>query len=285
MTSGSARLEDWSAKQHHADRTAISFSGLKLLGEVTDDGGSLDPASFRAYLDGTLAVSESKALNFGIATHMALYEPDRLLQSLAVRPLNDDGKLLNANTNAYKDWKAEQLAAGRVIITPAEELAIKHMLAALGRSPSFRQLRRLRPFFREQSITWTDPETGLRLKIRTDTVRERPSDGAWVIEDLKTCSDARPDAFTRDCIRYRYFDRSAFYQDGIEALTGKRPRVVLVPVQKDDPYQVAVYEPAPHRLEEGRARNRALLHEAARCIEQDQWLARWQLEPIVIGNR
>lgn len=271
-------FQNWTAAEHHADRTALSFSMLRHFGTITEGLEHANPGLFRAHLHGEVDARETAAIAFGTLAHLAVLEPDRLLSEIAVRPTKDDGTLLRANSNAYREWAAEH--EGMRIVSPVDLDVLTGILDACARSPALAQLRRLPELFREKSIVWRDDDIGLLLKARPDSLRSRPD--CVVCIDLKTTADASPDSFRQSCHRFGYFDRAAFYLDGLAAILGPYPRFAIVAVTKERPYQVAVYEPRATWIDEGRARNRALLREVARRIESDDWLAPWELEPVMI---
>ena len=274
-----ARFTQWSADEHHADRTALSFSMLRRFGSVDDSGEDINPGLFRAHLGGEVAERRSDALEFGILAHVARYEPRRLETDFAARPTKDDGTLHRKGSKVYEAWAAEN--AGKRDVSPQNLETACAIARVVAESPATGKLDRLRVVAREQSIVWTDAETGLLLKIRPDRILER-LDGTWVDEDLKTTTDVTPRAFRAQCFRFAYFDRCAFYLDGLEALTGQPARCVLVAVTKEPPFQVAAYEPRAQWIDEARHRNRALLREVARCFETNDWLAPWEAEPMML---
>jgi exodeoxyribonuclease VIII len=272
-------LMDWSHERHIADRTAISFGAMERFGVVDDSGEESNPAAFQSYWNRETTDATTASLELGSLIHMAIYEPDRLLAEVAVRPTKDDGSLIRSNSKEFRTWAAENV--GKRFVRPVDLDLVTGMVAASLESRALVQLRRLETVAIERSMVWVDPETGLRLRIRVDRLSRR-QDGALVVEDLKSTDDASPAAFRRTCHRWRYFDRLAHYIDGVEACYGQRPRGVLVPASKQRPYQFGVYEPREAWLEEGRARNRAVLRELARRFNENDWSSDWEIGPVMI---
>lgn len=119
----------------------------------------------------------------------------------------------------------------------------------------------------EQSITWTDEETGLDLRCRPDWLR------FGVCVDLKTAADASPHGFASAAAKYGYDLQSEFYRDGIGQATGDEVAFCFVVVEKEPPHMVGVYELDYDATRIGYEKYRAAVHLAARCLETGAWPA------------
>lgn len=125
----------------------------------------------------------------------------------------------------------------------------------------------------EQTITWTTetPETPgfpaqrFECKGRLDFVT------AAALVDLKTCKDASPAGFGRDCFKYDYHSGAAWYRDGYAAATGKERPFVFVAVEAAAPHVVQVYLVPDSYLELGRERYRGLLNRLDWCQRENSW--------------
>jgi hypothetical protein len=98
---------------------------------------------------------------------------------------------------------------------------------------------------KELSIYWSDPAGG-RWKGRPDCFTEE------VILELKTAIDIRPQRFAKSRERFGYDLQAALYLEGVERLTGSRPRFLYLVVESVRPHAIWVQEPSPEEL--GRAR-------------------------------
>lgn len=98
---------------------------------------------------------------------------------------------------------------------------------------------------KELSIYWTDAAGG-RWKGRPDCFTEE------VILELKTSVDIRPQRFARSRERFGYDLQAVLYLEGVERLTGARPRFLYLVVESVRPHAIWVQEPSPEELERAR---------------------------------
>lgn len=94
---------------------------------------------------------------------------------------------------------------------------------------------------KELSIYWGDAAGGC-WKGRPDCFTEE------VILELKTSIDIRPQRFAKSRERFGYDLQAALYLEGVERLTGTRPRFLYVVVESVRPHAVWVQEPSPEEL-------------------------------------
>jgi exodeoxyribonuclease VIII len=99
----------------------------------------------------------------------------------------------------------------------------------------------------ELSLYWEDADTGLLLKARPDWLRP---DG--VVLDLKTTSDAREEDFTWTIYKYRYDVQFAMIADGMAANGLAFDRGLIVAIEKEAPYCLAIYALTDEAIEHGR---------------------------------
>jgi hypothetical protein len=167
-------------------------------------------------------------------------------------------------TNAAKQAVAEAREAGKTPLKPeqaerADELAkavLNHPDAALllaGGQP-------------EVSILWDDPVTGVRCKGRIDYWHEQVP----LAVDLKTTRDANPARFARHAADYSYGEQAQHYTDGIQALTGARPRFLHVLVQTEGPPLVTVCDLAEF-TDIARENVRTAIEMYRDCTESGVW--------------
>src|SRR5690606_35349649 len=77
-----------------------------------------------------------------------------------------------------------------------------------------------------------DEATGVLCKIRLD----REIGRAAIHADVKTCTDASVDGFSRQIVRMGYARKSAFYRRGMAALGRPAIGSVLIAVEKAPPF-------------------------------------------------
>lgn len=179
--------------------------------------------------------------------------------------LNANGKNVRLWSDVKAQWDKEN--EGRQILNPEQWKQIHAMRDAVMGHPAANALLTRIPGRAEQSIYWHDPITGVLCRCRPDWWRD---DNLPI--DLKTTEDASPEGFARSIAKFRYDVQAAFYLDGIELATGKRPQnFVFIAVEKKPPYAVGVYVLDAETLEIGRGLYREDLDTYAKCAKADTW--------------
>ena len=161
-------------------------------------------------------------------------------------------------TKEAKEWKATQT---QIILTKSEVFELESMRAAVHRADVFPK------GVAEQTYIFTEPTTGVECKVRPDWMAE---DG--YIYDLKTTFDASERGFRKSVWNARLDIQAAFYLDGIEYATGKRPKGFrFVNVEKSAPYGVSVYELNDEWIEDARLEYIEALEKFKQCNASDSW--------------
>lgn len=219
-----------------------------------------------------VAQEETAAMLRGRAVHLAVFEPDRLPLACAVWTEGD------RRGNAWKEFKAAN--DGRTILKAneyAECLAIRD--AVRGNPIAAPFLARGQA---EQTIRWTDRETGVACKGRVDWLDTTP--GHVTIVDLKTTRSVETRAFCGQHARLGTHLQMAHYRNGVKALTGAAyVRVVILAVEATAPYDVCVYEYADGDLAAAADELASLLVRLKYHRDTDTWPGRYpeaQVLPI-----
>lgn len=266
-------IADLSDDQYHAARDSLSFSGAKLLLPPSC------PAKFRERMDNP--PKPKPEYTFGHAAH-------RLILGKGAEIIEVDAP----------DWRSkaareirDQACNGIAPMLTHELEKARAMVAAVRAHPT------AGPLFdhggdAEPSLYADDPETGIRLRGRTDWITTL--DGQLLIVDFKTSDTADPLQFARKGAGYLYHGQHAWYTDLVKAVgLSDSPRFVDVVVEKTAPYVVTVVEFDAESVIEGRRLNRMAIDIYARCIETNEWpdygpgvhtisVPIWALEEIVI---
>jgi PDDEXK-like domain of unknown function (DUF3799) len=153
---------------------------------------------------------QNEALSKGRFVHSAVageaFENDCVL-----RPPVIGGVPYNGNRKEWREWKAEQIAAGKYILTPEMAEAAKGMIIALGQFPLVQQgTMNGAP---ERSMIWRDPR-GFWWKARPDQISN--DSGDYV--DLKTTRSVLYRDAQRSIIDYGYHQQGALVLEGARAL-------------------------------------------------------------------
>src|SRR5208337_1440877 len=240
------------------------------------------PQHYRYALDHP---KESDAMTLGIATHVAVLEPERFEKQFAVWTKRTDGGAMSPRRG--KDWdEFSLLNASRTILTQDEARISKEIAKAVrSDATAMKYLEAGEP---EVTLQWAlnpqrSEDNGYRLcKGRIDwfTSDSFTSDPIIaglkttrgpIIVGLKTTRDCRPYQFGSQAAKLDYAIQWAWYADGFEANTGKTPRMVEIVVESAPPYAVATYLIEDDLLVQGRENYIALLRQLADCEAADTW--------------
>jgi hypothetical protein len=251
-------------EQYHAD-PAISASHLKAIMQ--------SPYHYWSrYVDpDRKPVEPTAAMKLGSLAHCAILEPDELLQRYGVCGAR--------NTKAGKEQAAAMEAEGIEAVTSSDMALALGMAAAVRNHPAASAL--LQTGKAEQSFWWDDLSSGMRCKCRPDWYF-----GSTVV-DIKTTTDASPQAFARSVATFAYHVQAAHYLAGLHGAE----RFVFVAVEKTYPHAVAVYELDDDALALGRTTRDNALDVIAGCQAANVWpgysdtvqtlsLPKWASNPI-----
>lgn len=245
-------VDGLSAEAYHADKTTISSSGLRAL---LAPGC---PAQF-AY-DREHPQAPKQAFDLGHAAHKFV--------------LGEGPELAVID---FPDWKrkdAQNLrddayAAGKVPLLTKDHDMVQAMAEAIRQHPVAGPLFTPGSGLAEQSLYWTDPETGVACRVRPDWLKTLP--GLTLCVDYKTAAKADPESVSRAIAERNYHMQDPFYIDGIQAVLGLPARFVLVFQSKTAPYLITVRELSDADRAIGRAKNRRALHIYAECERTGNW--------------
>src|SRR5690606_11557254 len=128
----------------------------------------------------------------GSAFHTLLLEPDLFQKEYIVSP-----KVDRRTTKGKEEWSQFLHSAnGKMVITTEQHVQALKMANEAKKQSIVNTLLEASEF--EQSIFWTDKETGIQFKARPDIWSQK------VIVDVKTSADASHYAFQRSAIKYGY---------------------------------------------------------------------------------
>jgi len=211
---------DMPASTYHAIE-AMSASGAKKMLQ--------SPKHYRLMRDepGT----PSPAMQFGTVVHCGILEPLHMNARVAVAP--DCDKRTKAGKETWSEFLAN--AGNRIVLTAAELTRAQRCIDAVREHPAAQQL--LAGAAVEVSLFWNDGKYHVPCKARFDA---RNHGG---VIDVKTCSDASPEQFARDCARFLYHVQAAHYYSGAEHALNATPEFfALICVESEPPHAVACYE-------------------------------------------
>lgn len=217
------------------------------------------------------------ALDLGTAVHLAVLEPDRYEAECVRRPDEWD----SWRTKASKEWREEQVKAGRIILDDDMADTIRACADAVDSHLDASEL--LEGARHEETIRWEIE--GVACKARADAIA---SDR---IVDLKTTRSLETRAWGTAAARYLYHGQMAWYLDGAIAAGACSPdaSAYIVAVETEGPYDVAAMRLGRDTIDAGRALYRRLLYTWMGCREMDFWpgrnpnLVMWDVPPWADG--
>lgn len=219
-------------------------------------------------------LEKSPAIRLGQLVHCGKLEPGSVQQRYAVMPqfeldsanTTKDGKpSTSAGTEYVKAAKAAFMKAAiaerKTVVSQAEFDNYQAALKAINGNPEVVQM--VNDGDCELSIVWHDKHTGLRCKARIDCkCVDR-------IMDLKTSRDDRdsplPVSFEYSLWEYSYYSQAAFYQTGLETLTGERLPFWFAVVSTSPPMQCIAARVGEMTLQLGRDKNTQRMAKYAAC--------------------
>lgn len=201
---------------------------------------------------------ETAAKSLGTAMHTLTLEPDAFAARYAVRPVGGP----RGNSNEYKAWAAEHIAAGREIVAADEWAQMQAMRAALPRAA--RKL--LAKGKSEVTALVQHEDTGLMLRTRPDWLRDE-----GIIVDVKTAADPRPAAWARQAANLGYHASAALCADIMRELTGEVWEIHFLVMGKDAPFISYLATLDPVAIETGRQLYHGALQTWAACEQSGEW--------------
>lgn len=219
------------------------------------------------YIDPNRKPSEpTPAMAFGTACHSAVLEPDAFAAEYVTAPEGIDRR----TKEGKERWAAfEAEAAGRTVLKADEHeaiLAIRAAVMAHGLAGTWLANG-------EAEVSWfaeSPDHPGLILRGRTDRTVV-VGDGALLVGDLKTTTDATRSAFVAEIYRRNYHLQAAFYVDLLALCGHPVGHFVFIAAEKTHPYAVGVYHLDPEDLEVGRQAYKRELAKVADCLASGRW--------------
>lgn len=257
------------AQYHMA--AAWGSSQLKLLPD--------SPELFAArYITREYPQEESSAMDLGTAVHSDLLGGDGW-ELIPPEVLTSNGR---RQGKAWEQFQADN--ASKLLLLPNDAAKVQAMVASVRAEPMAARLLGM-PGPCEESIFWTDKETGLPLKCRPDKRVIFPDD--TVVADLKTSNDPTQSAFQWRMYDLGYHRQAAHYIDGLATIGIEGPAWVFIVVRNAPPYECRVYELDQEAINFGREINREALIDLAKRLETNNWRGpSWgRCQPIDLPKR
>jgi exodeoxyribonuclease VIII len=243
---------DITNEQYHASE-GLSRSKLMLL----------DKSPYHFWyetMSGFAVKSEATpAMNIGSAFHTLLLEPAKFQMEFAVAPSID------RRTKAGKEeWEAfTQESEGKIILTSDQFAKVGKMADLVSKHEIVTTLLDDAVF--EQSIYWTDEETGLQFKTRPDIWSPK------MVVDLKTTNNANLYSFSRSALDYGYYLQAGMAFEACRAIGKPFEMFVILACEKEEPHVPAVYIMKDDALKFGVEQFNTYKRRLKQCLDSNKW--------------
>lgn len=211
----------------------------------------------------------TKATQLGTLVHTLFLEPEEA-QKFVLRPLDEKGKPLNGNSNAYKkEWKPMIEEQGLIEVTQGDLDTVNQILLSLERCE---EVQILREYFtqKETSLQWTeeveldDGDTeNVLCKLKFDAITSN------ILIDVKTTTNAHPFAFSKQAFDLGYHVQAVHYLKGLKAKGYDIQDCVFLVTETKPPYITCVYKLSPTMLEAGEHEWQRLMKKYAKCVREN----------------
>lgn len=235
---------DVTIEDYHSDRDWVSATGFKRAKKSMSE--------YRLYLDGYWDDEKKSHFDFGNACELYLLDQKIFNEKVAVAPVSEwlkevkeaNGKLVSPKASKhYKELEGEFMEENKskyiISDTGDESLEIIQIISARCRNDEWISLL-LNNVQYQNSLYWIDKNTGVKVKTRPDMSQIKSNS----LINIKTCSDASEESFSRDLAKYSYPLQGCVEISGAEAtgLMDKVEHYFWLVLEKTAPFNVQLYE-------------------------------------------
>jgi exodeoxyribonuclease VIII len=206
--------------------------------------------------------SATPAQILGNALHTYVLEPDEFEKRYFVIP--EFNKVTKEGKERWQKIKSE--LGKKETLSANQYQTLQHMSASLKKNKLALQLIEKAEI--EQSLYWTDPDTGILCKCRPDILRNN------LVCDLKTAQDGSPRSFQYAAFDYGYYIQAAMIQEALKHLKQKIIKDFLfLVIEKSAPYAISIYQLDQASLDKGYQEFKTLLTRYQQCLKANDWPA------------
>lgn len=225
-----------------------------------------------------------KHLDFGTLAHTLFLEPDQFEAEFAVlpedapkRPTETMLKAKNPSPDTlgkiafWENFEAEH--AGKIIVTAEQIQGAQRIVENLKQLSMYAEMQN-NYGMAEASIFFTDPAFDLELRIRPDWhIAPCKAFPFGLILDLKTTTDARPNAFSKKCGDFGYDLSAAMYREGFQEYyrTEQKPPFIFLVAESSIPFNVKQYQASELFLSVGETRYNKAKELLAESLLINEW--------------
>lgn len=235
------------------------------------------------------------AMVIGSAFHTLLLEPHLFEYEYCIKPelykmppelrLKDFGReLFEENKkeraeikekNSIINEEFERLSAGKIVLTREQYTKTKAMADGVRIHESVTLL--LSDAQYEQSIYWTDKDTGLQFKVRPDVWSTK------MCVDIKTAADVATYKFKSACLEHGYYLQAGMIYEACKAIGQPIEIFSHLVIEKEAPYAPKVFVMSDKALQFGIDQFMVLKERLAECYAKNKWEA-YRVEELDISE-
>ena len=239
--------------EHYHESAGISRSKLMLL----------DKSPYHFWYEMYSGLVEKKeptpAMNIGSAFHTLLLEPELFSREFAVAPKMD--RRTTKGKEEYSKFMNEN--GDKILLTDEQYTKAVVMAQHVKQHDIVTTLLDDAAF--EQSIFWTDEETGIQFKTRPDIWSKK------MVVDLKTTADASPHAFMRSALNYGYYLQAGMAYEACRAIGKPFDMFVILAAEKEAPYVPSVLIMDENALQFGINQFQSYKRKLKICMDSNKW--------------
>ena len=250
---------------YYEDKSHITNSMLGWLNE--------SPAYFKSQIESQSTSTEP--MIFGSAFHCKVLEPEKFDDLYYIIPKIDK------RTKAGKEAFAEHLlnAGNKIILTTEQYSKILGMEEAVNNNETMKELFSCNKAVKESVNVWTESirddndETHI---IKCKSLIDLRRDADDLVVDLKTTASVK--AFTSSIKKFGYDRQAAYYLRGLIAnkLVSPNARFVFGVVEKQPPFEIAMFELDASVMEVANEKIDHLLGIYQKCLSEDCYPKRYE---------
>lgn len=245
-------IYDITNDEYHA-AGGISRSKLMLL----------DKSPYHFWYESLSGLAKKKestpAMIIGSVFHTLLLEPAKFRDEYVVMP-----KIDRRTKQGKEDYETfVQQTVGKILLTHDQYENVLEMVQLVSKHEIVTTLLDEAQF--EQSIFWTDKETGLQFKTRPDIWSTK------MVVDLKTTADASEYSFTRSAVNYGYYLQGAMAFEACKAIGKPFEMFTILAIEKDAPHVPAIFIMSDEALQKGIDQFSHYKKQLKACFDANRW--------------
>lgn len=252
-------------ENYYEDKSHITNSMLGWLDK--------SPAYFKSQIESQSVATE--AMVFGSAFHCKVLESEKFDDQYYVMPK------LDKRTKAGKEEFASHLekSGDKIIITLQQYSKIIAMEEAIKSNEDLFKLLNSNDGISETVNTWEEKvrdDMDESHTIKCKSLIDYRVDSDNLVVDLKTTSSVA--AFTSSIRKFGYDRQAAYYLRGLKTnnLVSQDARFLFVVVEKEPPFEIAMFELDPAVIESANDKIDHLLSLYQKCISQEYYPKRYE---------